>query len=180
MKYLQNGRHGFSTDTDIPLLSGDCCVSIEGFSHKNVQIVCTSKANLEKVLKFIPDGSNAKMVDAENPIFQGISDHWLRALMMVILGCDVYTSGLKGCGITTLSKHISACNNTEDTLKDESVLFQHLLQITKKEFKSRLIDIIIEIYGKESENFADIEAVEVVQTYIDALVYEPTNAKDEL
>ena len=124
----------FSTDTDIPLLSEDCCISIKGFAHKNVQIVCTSKANLEKVLKFIPDGSNAKMVDAEYPIFQGISDHWLRALMMVILGCDVYTSGLKGCGITTLLKHISSCNNTEDKLKDESVLFQHPLQIMKKEF----------------------------------------------
>ena len=45
------GSHGFSTDTDIPLLSGDCCISIKGFSHKNVQIVCTSKANLEMVLK---------------------------------------------------------------------------------------------------------------------------------
>ena len=43
-----------------------------------------------------------------------------------------------------------------------------------------MIDEIVKVYGKESENCADIEAEEVVQTYIDVLVYEPTNAKDEL
>ena len=43
-------------------------------------------------------------------------------------------------------------------MKGESVLFQHLLQIMKKAFKSCLIDEIVEVYWKESENFADIEA----------------------
>ena len=45
----------FSMDADIPLLTGDCCIGITGFLHKNVQIVCTSKANHEQALKFIPN-----------------------------------------------------------------------------------------------------------------------------
>ena len=45
----------------------------------------------------------------------------------------------------------------------------------KKEFKSCLIIELKEVHAKTSEAFADIEAEKVVQTHLDALLYEPTN-----
>jgi hypothetical protein len=66
-----------SINAGIPLLTGDCCISIRGFSHKNVQIVCTSKANLENAMQHVQNGSNANLVPAEYLIFQNTSDHWL-------------------------------------------------------------------------------------------------------
>jgi hypothetical protein len=55
---------------DIPVIAGDCCISIKSFTKGEFEIVCTSKATY--------------------PIFEGISDHWSRTLMMLMLGCDAH------------------------------------------------------------------------------------------
>eukprot|EP00984_Skeletonema_dohrnii_P030673 scaffold22362_cov128-Skeletonema_dohrnii-CCMP3373.AAC.1 len=51
-----------STDTDIPLITGDGCISIKGFSKKNFELVSTSKATLEKAMTFLGAGTKAELI----------------------------------------------------------------------------------------------------------------------
>lgn len=168
-----------STDTDIPLFTGDSCISIKGFSKKNFELVSTSKATLESAMAFLRADTKAELIAAAHPIFEGVNDDRLRSLMMLITGCDVYPSGRKNVGIATLSKTIDEFKENAHNQQDETALFEHLLGVMKQEFKPRLIEEIKEVYGNESEAFADTEAEEVVHTYLDALVYEPTNKMGE-
>ena len=93
-------------------------------------------------------------------------------MMMLICGCDVYSPGLKGTGIATVSKHIKTFKETPDDPQNEAQLLDYLLEIMKKEFKPRL--------KKQSHELsADEEAGKVVLTYIDALVFELTNVVNE-
>jgi len=168
-----------STDTDIPLITGDGCISIKGFSKKNFELVSTSKATLEKAMTFLGAGTKAELIAAVHPIFEQVNDDRLRSLMMLISGCDVFPSGLKNVGITTLSKTIDEFKKAACDPEDETALFEHLVEVMKKEFKPRLIEEIKEVYADEADAFADVEAEEVVQAHLDALVYEPTNKAGE-
>jgi hypothetical protein len=47
-------------------------------------------------MSFLPDESKATFSPAEFPFFEGVMHHPLRAVIMLILGCDVYKSGMKG------------------------------------------------------------------------------------
>ena len=168
-----------STDTDIPLFTGDWCISIKGFSKKNFELVSTSKATLESAMKYVGADSKAELIAAVHPIFEGVNDDRLRSLMMIIAGCDVYPSGLKNVGIPTLSKTIDTFKKTAVDPQDETALFEHLVGVMKKEFKPRLIEEVKEVDGEDSEAFADSEAEKIVLTLVDALVYEPTNKAGE-
>jgi hypothetical protein len=56
------------------------------------------------------------------------------------------------------------------------MLLKHLVGIMKEEFKPCLVDEIKDIFlDEEAEAFAYMEAEEVVNALLDALVYEPTN-----
>jgi hypothetical protein len=48
-------------------------------------------------MSFLPDAlmARVKFNAAPNPIFKGITDHQLHALMTLMLGCDVYIPGIK-------------------------------------------------------------------------------------
>ena len=96
------------------------------------------------------------------PIFDGVSDQKLRALMALLLGCDVYCKGMKGIGAERLSHLINEQYpefywthqpNTNDPITLYGFLHRHLVRNTP---------------GFDTS---------VVQTYIRALVYEPTNLK---
>ena len=69
----------------------------------------------------------------------------LRALMMLIVGCDVYYPGLKDCGYSKLAGIINKFKKNADT-QDESMLFKHLVGIMKEEFKPRLVEEIKDIF----------------------------------
>jgi hypothetical protein len=56
-----------STDSDIPLLTGDSCISMKGFSKKNVELVSTSKTTLQEAIQYVEEDSEAKLVVAESP-----------------------------------------------------------------------------------------------------------------
>ena len=56
-----------STDSDIPLLKGDSCISIKGFSKKNIELVSTSKTTLQEAIQYVEEDSEAKLVVAESP-----------------------------------------------------------------------------------------------------------------
>jgi hypothetical protein len=84
-------------DSGIPIIAGDCCISIKSFTKGKFEIVCTSMATLKHVMSFLSDASMARVKFNVAPylIFEGISGHWLSALMMLILGCDVYIPNVK-------------------------------------------------------------------------------------
>ena len=148
----------FSMDTDIPLLSGDCSLASKAFHIRMFTLSAPLKQTLRRCWSYYPRWLKYKNGGCWVP---NLSRYiWSSAMSIDDGNSWVWRlhQWFKSCGITTLSKHISSCNNTEEKLKDESVLFQHLLQIMKKAFKSCLIDEIVEVYWKESENFADIEA----------------------
>ena len=144
-----------STDTDIPLLTGDSCISINGFSSKKIELMSTSKATLEKAMAHAVEnaGSNATLVPADLPIFDNVKNHRLRAVMILICGCDVYTSGLKGTSITSLSKHISLFKtNSTASQCEEAKLLDYLTDIMKSEFKPQLIEEVNEIVKKNKRS----------------------------
>ena len=139
-----------SKDADIPILCGDCCIEIKEFTKGGCEIVCTSESTLKNVMKYLPKETNAVLNKAECPIFDGIQTPRLRALMMLILGCDVYGPGMKGTKAKKLVPLIESFQTTTET-----ELYQKLF----KEFKT-------------ANELDDL----VIDTYIDALLYEPTNA----
>ena len=161
-----------STDTDIPVISGDSCIAIKGCSKTQFHLTSTSRATLATAMGFLQPSTKASVEVAEFPILDGVTNVRLRALMMLLLGCDVYPSGCKGIGLAQLSKKIE-----ESQATNENALYEYLIGMMKKEFQHRLM-AMAEKKGVEKKMLkatADAEAEEVVQTYLDALIYEPTN-----
>ena len=93
-----------SEDSDILAVAGDCCVSIKTFTGKSYEIVCTSLATIEKVKTYLRQESSNKvqLTLAAAPVFNGVTSRKLRALMCLIVGCDVYLPGAKGVGMKKL------------------------------------------------------------------------------
>jgi hypothetical protein len=144
-------------DSDIPIITGDCCISIKSFTKGKFEIVCTSVATLNHALSFLPDASKEKVQfkEAENPVFEGIYNVRLRALIMVMLGCDVFIPGMKaikGAG-SAMRIAMSEDRTNEDTM-----------------------------FASLHKQFMDNNklAQEAVDTYIDAIVFEPTNCVPDI
>jgi len=111
-------------DYDIPIISGVCCIAIKGFTKGQYKIVCLSEATLKNVMKNLSNQSQAKFQQAENPFFDGVSNYRFQVLVMLILGCDVYLTGMKGVKIGKLEPQIESINTTS-----EKVLYQRLYAI---------------------------------------------------
>lgn len=157
----------FSTDADIPIFTGDYCISINSFKRKGFELTCPSREALQTALDILGSETKAKLVPASHPIFEGLKDDRLRALMMIIIGCDVFPSGRKGVGVPTLTTRIQLVNTTFHLglqSQDDAITFLHqqLMEYMKLEFK----------YMSAGD---DLHAEQVVNTLIDALVYEPVN-----
>ena len=141
-------------DTDIPILAGDCGMVINEFTKNKYQIVGTSESTLKFAMSLLPPKSGAKFKPAMKPIFDGVQCPQLRELMMVILGCDVYYPGMANVSVATLAKMIEKKKHEfADTFTEEK-LFAWLRQ--------QLMD-------------TNQLSSDVVDTYIDAIVYEPSN-----
>ena len=76
-------------DVDIPIICGGCCIAISKFTNKTFEVTCTSKASLKDAMNHLPKDRKAKLVEAKFPIFDGVDLPRLRALMMIMLGCDI-------------------------------------------------------------------------------------------
>ena len=138
-------------DSDIPIIAGDCCISIKSFTKGKFEIVCTSEATLNHALSYLSEASKEKVQfkAAVNPVFEGICYIRLRALIMLMLGCDVFIPGMKAFkGVSAIRIALSEDRACEDTL------FASL----HKQFM-------------DNNNLSKQD----VDTYIDAIVYEPTN-----
>ena len=141
-------------DADIPIISGDHCFAIKKFTNKDYEVVCTSESALKNAMQYLPKESKAVLTKALCPIFDGVKSHHLRALMMLILGCDVYGPGMKGTKAKKLVTLIESYNATSED------------QLYVKLF-----------YAFKTTNKLDDE---VINTYIEALLYEPANANPEI
>jgi hypothetical protein len=115
-----------TSDSDIPILAGGDFVSLKDFTKDgSMTMVSTTKATLQNLIKFLPDDSlsRVKLEDAVCPIFEGVESRRMRALMMVMLGCDVYEPGMKQIGATKLKAELNPVKEkllaNRDTLSDE-------------------------------------------------------------
>jgi hypothetical protein len=142
-------------DTDILILAGDCGMVINKFTKNKYQIVGTTESTLKFAMSLLPPKSGAKFKPATKPIFDSVQCPRLRALMMVILGCDVYVSGMNDVSVATLAKMMDKTKRELADTFTEGMLFASLRQqlMDKNELSS-----------------------EVVDTYIDAILYEPSNS----
>jgi hypothetical protein len=147
-----------TSDSDIPALSGDDCIAIKEFTKEgNMQLVSTSEHTIKNAMKFLSVASRDHItyVPAQHPIFEGVTDRRLCALIAIFLGCDVCGKGLPGVGAKKMSDIININYRKYSKRCPQVSLFDYL----KRYLCSKMVG-----YNHS-----------VMQTYICALIYEPTN-----
>ena len=148
-----------ANDADIPILAGDCCIVIKQYTKDGaIEIVSTTRKTLERVHQFIynDDRPRPDTVAAAHPIFEGIEDRKLRALMTLFLGCDVHLKGMKGVTPKAL---------------DEKIIKTQYPKFLEQHPGTSLIGFLEHYMSTKAGGFDK----EVMHTFIDALIYEPTN-----
>jgi hypothetical protein len=161
MERAQNGETLMvaSDDADISIISGDDCVSWKKYTGPDgtLEIVSTSLKTLQEYQSYLSPESRARtnIVEAKFPLFDGVTDRKLRALLSLYLGCDVYVGGLYGVGPPKLQKIIDEEFPEHQQEDPSSTLFSFL--------KLRLCNSV--------EGFDE----DVVDTLIQGLICEPTN-----
>jgi hypothetical protein len=99
-----------TSDSDIPAISSDNCIAIKEFTKEgNMQIVSTSAQTIKKAMEFLTDTSREHVTytPAKYPIFEGVEDRRLHALLAIFLGCDVCVKGLPGVGAKKMNDIIN-------------------------------------------------------------------------
>ena len=147
----------FTNDSDIPIVAGDDFIAVKEYKMDGkMTLVSTCKTTLERVVNYLPDGSNAKLEEAVCPLFENVSSRKLRALIMVALGCDVYKPGVVGFGPKTLLSYM-------DKLRSE-------MKEQDRGDEEKFFGILLKLVGKKSKL-----GVEVIETFVEGIIYEPTN-----
>ena len=72
-----------SNDADYPVDLGDNCFAIKEFGHKNLVITSTCKESLLSVMSSLGDSSKATLIEPQWPIYEGVLNYRLRALISV-------------------------------------------------------------------------------------------------
>ena len=147
-------------DADIPIISGDGCIAIKFYTKDgDIELVSTCRRTLDNAYKFLSEATKerTKVMSAKFPIFEEVTDRKLRALMCLYLGCDVYPKGLTGVGAKKLSDMINVKFPKFKEKHQHATLYEYL-----KKYLWKHTD------GDDWDSH-------VVSTYIDAIVYEPTN-----
>jgi hypothetical protein len=150
----RNAVMAITRDTDIPIIGGDCCMAINEFTKNKYRVVGTSESTLRYAMSLLPKKSSARFKPASHAIFDGITSPRLRALMMVILGCDVYLSGMNNVSVNTLAKMID---------KEKRAMAEHY---SEEALFASLHRQLLETNGLTSD---------AVNIYVCAIIYEPTN-----
>ena len=152
-----------SSDADIPIIAGDECLALKEFTlDGKMELVSTCRATLENAMQYLTDDAKerAKLRDALHPIFEGVTDRKLRALMTLYLGCDVLAKGMPNVGPKTLEDIINVKYKKFSENHKNTSLFAYL----KRRFYRTMP-------GFDND---------VLHTYIRALVYEPTNTAPDI
>ena len=145
-----------TSDSDIPAISSDDCIAIKDFTKEGqMQIVSTSEQTIKKAMTYLSEGSrnHVTFTPAKHPIFEGVVDRRLRALIAIFLGCDVCIKGLPGVGAKTMNEIINVYYPKYSKRCPNVSLFAYLKRYLCNKMKG---------YNHS-----------VVQTYIRALIYEP-------
>mmetsp|Transcript_2516 Transcript_2516/g.3779 ORF Transcript_2516/g.3779 Transcript_2516/m.3779 type:complete len:421 (-) Transcript_2516:23-1285(-) len=142
-----------SNDADYPADLGDKCIAIKEFGTKDLVISSTSKVTLEKAMSSLGNESNANLKVPPHPIYEGVVHIKMRALISVIIGCDVCPGGLPGIAPKTLASEIAKLKESSANNED---IYNNLLAYAVKS-------------GPPS--FSE----EVLTTFVNAIVYQPTN-----
>lgn len=149
-----------TSDSDMVILAGDDSCALKSFTRDGtLEIVSTSEATIKKLMSYLSSDAEQRIlfVPAKHPVFEGIEDRKLRALMCLFLGCDVY-GGMKGVGPKSLEDIIK---NKYDKYKNRS---------PENEYVSLYSYLKKYLYSKTNGMNH-----EIVQTYIQAMTCEPTN-----
>lgn len=149
-----------TSDSDMVILAGDDSCALKSFTRDGtLEIVSTSEATIKKLMLYLSSDAEQRIlfVPAKHPVFEGIEDRKLRALMCLFLGCDVY-GGMKGVGPKSLEDIIK---NKYDKYKNRS---------PENEYVSLYSYLKKYLYSKTNGMNH-----EIVQTYIQAMTCEPTN-----
>ena len=154
-----------TNDADIPILAGDSCIAIKEYTtNGSIKMVSTSNDTigyardcLSRAQTQLPEEERSKPTHsvAKYPIFDGVKDRQLRAIMMLILGCDVCLKGVPHVGAKKLNDLIKITFPQHKTKHPTTTLHSYLGKYIVKQV-------------------ANYDA-KVVDTYLQALVYEPTN-----
>jgi hypothetical protein len=169
---LMGGRHLsgqsqllMSNDGDMPAFFGDNCISIKKFTGNKLTISSTLKETLRKAISCLSPESQSKvnLVEPQHPIFEGITKLQLRALMSVIIGCDVCPGGVKSAGPLWVEKVLASINKQNGPDLDEDVIYEKLMEHAVE--KSR-----------QSPNNDPKYNKDVLTTFVHGIIYEPTNA----
>ena len=158
-----------STDADFLGFTDDNCISVTSFKSSNLVLSSTSKDTLLKAKSFLTPDSRAK-VQLESPsgypIFEGANDLRTRCLIGVMIGCDVSPGGISGVGPEKVWSKLQeirkfGCSN-EDTYEQ---MIEYAVDLSKP---SRSKDAVPK-YNNQ-----------LLNTLVDAIVYEPTNELSEV
>jgi hypothetical protein len=150
-----------TSDADMPVLGGDACLALKSFKKDGeLEIVSTSKSSIERIMRYLTLESRDRItfVPAKYPLFENVPDRKLRAVMCLFLGCDVY-DGMNGVGAKTLAVDIIQGSYESYKLRRPENEQVSLYSYLKKYLQSKT----------DGMNHT------VIQTYICALIYEPTN-----
>jgi hypothetical protein len=73
-----------------------------------ITLVSTSLETLQLARSHLTDDTDEFPISpAKHPLFEGIGNHKVRAVIALLLGCDVFPAGLKGMKMADLSRIIN-------------------------------------------------------------------------
>ena len=157
-----------STDGDFLGFTDDNCISITSFKSTNLTISSTSKDTLLRAMSFLSPESKAKVkleCPSGYPIFEGVNDLRTRCLVGVMIGCDVSPGGISGVGPEKVWLKLqeirkSGCSNVD--MYNQMISYAEVLSKPSKR-----------------KDAAPKYNQQLLNTLVDAIVYEPTNELSE-
>ena len=160
-------------DSDLAALCGKQCVSISKFEVSNLnkrnsqltgmELFFADKSTRDAICNMIGlDVTSARTNNSQYPLFDGVDDYYIRGLIAVGIGCDVYVGGVPGI---TLVKFSNALVHIKQQCTGDY-----------KKFKEALFDLFVKEYKiAEGNNLTDEEIRKMILIFTDTFVYEPGN-----
>ena len=101
-------------DSDLAALCGKQCVSISKFEVSNLnkrnsqltgmELFFADKSTRDAICNIIGlDVTSARTNNSQYPLFDGVDDYYIRGLIAVGIGCDVYVGGVPGITLVKFS-----------------------------------------------------------------------------